>query len=168
MEFVTHRVTYVVACQAASTGDYVIVTELSDLLNSTGISARQAAEKADEIGVELPYGTITGYWAGRHPIRPTEKTLLALAEVTALPVRRLRRAVGMATGEAKPWTPPPEANRLSNRQRVALERLIKAIVTSESVDESKSGQGGLTRAERQLSRKGIGIEDADNRHEKRS
>lgn len=109
-------------------GAFVTVSELSDLLNGTGISARQAAEKADELGVELPYGTIAGYWAGNHPQNPSEKTLEGLAEVTSLSVRRLRRAAGKAEGELAPWRPPQEANRLTRRQRQALEQLIKAIV----------------------------------------
>ncbi len=94
-------VTVLVACQAASMGAFVIVSELSDLLNGTGISARQAAEKADELGVELPYGTIAAYWAGNHPQNPSEKTLEGLAEVTTISVRRLRRAAGKAEGELR-------------------------------------------------------------------
>lgn len=104
------------------------MSELSDLLNRTGISARQAAERAKELGVELPYGTIAAYWAGKHPRNPSEKTLEGLSEVTAISVRRLRRAAGKAEGEATPWRPPAEANRLTQRQRSALDQLIKSIV----------------------------------------
>lgn len=105
------------------------MTQLSDLLRGTGISARQAAERARELDIDLPYGTIAGYWAGSHPRHPSEKTLEGLAEVTNVSVRRLRRAAGAAAGEAEPWSPPPEANRLTQRQRAAIEQLIKAIVS---------------------------------------
>lgn len=117
-----------VARQASSSEGSVTVTELSDLLKRSGITARQAAEKATELGVDLPYGTIAAYWTGRHPRHPSEKTLEGLAEVTPVSLRRLRRAVGAAEGEATPWSPPAEANRLTIRQREALEQLIKAIV----------------------------------------
>jgi transcriptional regulator with XRE-family HTH domain len=112
-------------------GVFVTVSELSDLLNGTGISARQAAEKADKMGIHLPYGSIASYWSGRHPQHPSEKTLEGLAEVLNIPLRRLRRAAGAAAGEATPWQPPPEANRLTQRQRRALEVLIKSIVSGE-------------------------------------
>lgn len=128
MLFVTAVVTSLVFEQAPSMEAYVTVSELSDLLKSTGITARQAAEKADAEGIDLPYGTIAAYWAGKHPRNPSEKTLEGLAEVTRVSVRRLRRAAGAAVGEAKPYQPPAEANRLTQRQREALDHLIKAIV----------------------------------------
>jgi transcriptional regulator with XRE-family HTH domain len=113
-------------------GAFVIVTQLSDLLNGTGVSARQAAEKARELGVHLPYGTAAGYWSGRHPVNPSEETLEGLAAVTNVSLRRLRRAAGFAAGETEPYRPPAEANRLTQRQRAALDDLIKAIVNGVS------------------------------------
>lgn len=118
------------------------MSELSDLLNDSGISARQAADKADELGVDLPYGTIAAYWAGNHPQNPSEKTLEGLAEVTAVSLRRLRRAAGKAEGENKPWHPPADANRLTARQRKALDQLIKAIVDTPALNGAQgSGLG---------------------------
>lgn len=121
--------------QAPSMETWVTVTQLSDLLNSTGISARQAADKAEAEGIHLPYGSIAAYWSGKHPQHPSEKLLEGLAEVTGVSVRRLRRAAGAAPGEATPWTPPAEANRLTQRQREALEQLIKVIVSEPSVGD---------------------------------
>lgn len=142
MIFETAVVTLLVACQAPSMGAFVTVSELSDLLNRTGISARQAAERAKELGVELPYGTIAAYWAGKHPRNPSEKTLEGLAEVTAVSVRRLRRAAGKAEGETQPWHPPTEANRLTQRQRAALDQLIKAIVDTPYTVSLSGGHAG--------------------------
>lgn len=104
------------------------MTELSALLNRSPLTARQASEKAGEIGVRLPYGTAAAYWAGTHPVHPKDETLQAIAEVTRIPVTRLRAAIQVGIGELKPWKPPPEANRLTHRQRRAIEQLIKAIV----------------------------------------
>lgn len=117
------------------------MSELSDLLNGTGISARQAAIKAAELGVYLPYGTAAGYWSGRHPKRPSETTLEGLAEVTGISLRRLRRAAGAPAGESVPWSPPAEANRLTQTQRAALEQLIKAIVAEPLVGGADDVQG---------------------------
>lgn len=100
---------------------------LSDLLNNSGVTARQAADKADELGVRLPYGTIAAYWAGKHPRNPSDTTLMGIAEVTGISLRRLRRAAGMPAGELEPWVPPVEANRLNHRQRDALAELIRTI-----------------------------------------
>lgn len=117
-------------------GAFVTVTQLSDLLNGTGVSARQAAEKARELGVHLPYGTAAGYWAGKHPVHPSEETLEGLAAVTNLSLRRLRRAAGVAAGEVQPYQPPAEANRLTQRQRDALDDLIKSIVEAPAITGS--------------------------------
>lgn len=59
------------------------VSSLSDLLKSQPISARRAAEIAAEKGIDLPYGTIAGYWSGRHARRPLADTLEKLAQVEA-------------------------------------------------------------------------------------
>lgn len=104
------------------------MSELSELLRATGVTARQAAKRAEDLGIHLPYGSIAAYWTPRHPKHPSEETLEGLAAVLPLSLRRLRRAAGVAEGEARPWNPPAEANRLTQRQREALEQLIKAIV----------------------------------------
>lgn len=116
--------------QAASMEASVIVTALSDLLNASGLTARQAAERASDEGIDLRYGTIAAYWAGTHG-RPTEKTLQALSEVTGIPVKKLRFAARVRIGEAQPWSPPPEADRLTQRQRRAVDELIKSMVTED-------------------------------------
>ena len=64
MLFETATVTLALFEQAASVGVSETVSALSDLLNSQPITARQAADKAVADGVDLPYGTIAGYWAG--------------------------------------------------------------------------------------------------------
>lgn len=109
-------------------GSFVTVTELSALLNRSPLSARQASERATELGVHLPYGTAASYWAGSHPANPQDRTLQAIAEVTGIPVTRLRAAIKVGVGELGAWTPPAEANRLNNRQRAAINELIRSIV----------------------------------------
>lgn len=42
------------------------VSTLSDLLNSGTVTARQAADKAADMGLDLRYGTIAAYWSGGH------------------------------------------------------------------------------------------------------
>ncbi|WP_280362872.1 hypothetical protein [Nocardia wallacei] len=101
------------------------MSKLSDLLNSQPVSARQAAELAEQRGIRLPYGTIASYWAGKHG-RPSGDTLEKLARVVAIPLPQLQEA---AWGQAAPsgrYTAPPEADLLTVRQRRAVDELIRA------------------------------------------
>lgn len=50
------------------------MSALSDLLNGQPVTARQAADLAVDKGIDLPYGTLSGYWAGKHG-RPTAASL---------------------------------------------------------------------------------------------
>lgn len=105
------------------------MTAFSDLLNSNpmGMSARQAASRAAELGIELKQGTIAGYFAGTNRGTPSEKTLDGLSQVLGIPIDKLRVAANLPAGERDHWTPPPEADRLTQRQRAAVEELIRSI-----------------------------------------
>ena len=105
---------------------FVTVSELSELLNSQPISARQAADIAQERGIRLPYGTIAGYWSGKHG-RPSRQTLERIAAVVPIPLGQLQQAAWYATAPLGRYTPPPEADLLGERQRRALDELIKAM-----------------------------------------
>lgn len=116
------------------------MSKLSDLLNSQPVTARQAAEIADQRGVSLPYGTIAAYWSGRHG-RPSARTLERLAEVLTIPLAQLQMAAWNRTAPAEDWTPPPEVRLLSDRQRRALDELIRSFAaTQEESNEDTSTQ----------------------------
>jgi hypothetical protein len=104
--FETATVTLALFEQAASVGVSETVSALSDLLNSQPITARQAADKAVADGVDLPYGTIAGYWAGKHG----------------------RRAAWGKPAPLGPYRPTKESVHLTDQQRRALDQLIKSIV----------------------------------------
>ncbi len=116
------------------------MSKLSNLLNSQPVTARQAAEIADKRGITLPYGTIAAYWSGRHG-RPSARTLERLAEVLAIPLGQLQVAAWNRTAPAEDWTPPPEVRLLNDRQRRALDELIRSFAaTQEESDEDTSTQ----------------------------
>lgn len=102
------------------------MSKLSDLLNSQPVSARQAADIAKKQGIPLPYGTLAGYWAGTHG-RPTPKSLERLAEVLTIPLAQLQMAAWGKSAPLGRYTPPPEADLLGERQRRALDELIKSM-----------------------------------------
>lgn len=105
------------------------VSALSDLLNGTSVSARQAADRAVEVGIDLPYGTLAGYWAGNHG-RPSAASIKKLAQVVPLTEQKLQQAAWSVTAPLGPYTPPEEAMHLDHRQRRAVDELIKSIVAT--------------------------------------
>ena len=106
------------------------VTGLSEVLtaaNTGGLSARAVARRAQEHGHSLNHDTAARYLRGDHG-RPDESTLLALADVLDVPLATLRAAAGLPSEETDPYVPPLEANRLSRRQRRAVDEIIRAML----------------------------------------
>lgn len=62
--------------------------------------------------------------------RSSEKTIEAVAGALRLPLTTIRGWAAAALGEVGPWEPPAVANRLTDRQRRALDELIRAMVAS--------------------------------------
>lgn len=113
------------------------MTALSDLLtasNTNRWTTREIAGLAEKKGHQLAQPTVSKYLGGRHG-RPTEPVLAAFSDVLSIPIDKLRAAAGVPTGAGDPWSPPAEANRLDRRQRLALEELIRSMVTSEATGE---------------------------------
>lgn len=105
------------------------VSTLSDLLNSGPVSARQAADLADSKDIDLRYGTLAGYWAGTHG-RPTARSLAKLAQVVPFTEKQLQEAAWGQSAPHGPYVPPQEAVLLDDRQRRAVDELIRSIVAA--------------------------------------
>lgn len=108
------------------------MSALSDLLKQ-----HQGERSVREIGRACgKYGvgesTVTPYFNGKHGLNPPEEVLYALSMVMPLDIGDLRAAAGVPRGESDPYVPPLEANRLTHRQRNALDELIRSF-TSEGV-----------------------------------
>jgi len=109
---------------------------------STRHSARQLSRLARERGFTLNHDTAARYLRGDHG-RPDEPTLRAFAAVLELDLADLRAAAGLPYEQTEPYLPPPEASRLSRRQRRAVDELIRSMLepalppgeVTESVDE---------------------------------
>jgi transcriptional regulator with XRE-family HTH domain len=109
-----------------------LVKSLSELLqaaNTEGLSARSIARQAQALGYSLNHDTAARYLRGDHG-RPDEDTLLALASVLKLPLAPLRKAAQLPSEVTEPYRPPPEASRLSRRQRRAVDEVIRAMLES--------------------------------------
>lgn len=63
--------------------------------------------------------------------QPKVETVDKIAHALGIPVERAREAAGKPRGTARPYTPPAEANLLDERQRRAIDELIRAFVHTE-------------------------------------
>jgi hypothetical protein len=108
------------------------MTALSDLIvasNKSGASARALSRRAQDMGHSLNHDTAARYLRGDHGV-PDEATLVAFSDVLNIPLRRLRSAANLPSETTAPYVPPPEASRLSRRQRRALDEIIRAMLES--------------------------------------
>lgn len=106
------------------------VSALSELLsaaNARALSARAIARLAQADGHTLNHDTAARYLRGDHG-RPDESTLIALAAVLEIPLADLRTAAGLPSELTEPYIPPSEASRLTRRQRLAVDEIIRAML----------------------------------------
>lgn len=120
--------------QSTQPGEFVVVSDLADLIRETvpDWSNRRIAKVAD-----VAPGTIDGIMRGDRT--PAVDTLDKIAHALKLPVERVREAAGQPRGEAAPYTPPSEANLLDDRQRRAIDELIRSFIETRGapdVDQS--------------------------------
>jgi hypothetical protein len=103
------------------------LSELLTEVNGGRLSGRAIARLARDRGHTLNHDTAARYLRGDHGT-PDEATLIAFADVLEVSMSRLRAAAGLPSDATAPYTPPPEASRLSRRQRRAVDEIIRAMV----------------------------------------
>jgi hypothetical protein len=131
---------------------------LSELLvarNTSGSSARALARRAQELGHTLNHDTAARYLRGDHGV-PDEATLVAFSEVLRVPLRDLRVAADLPSDTTAPYVPPPEASRLTRRQRRAVDEVIRAMIepTRSGVEPTQLAAKRRRPAQRQAARHG--------------
>jgi transcriptional regulator with XRE-family HTH domain len=129
------------------------MSALSEFLvaaNTSGHSARAIARAAQERGYSLNHDTAARYLRGDHGV-PDEATLVALAEVLHVPLRELRRAANLPADITTPYVPPPEASRLTRRQRRAIDEIIRAMLEP---TRTEAGTATKPRSEYRAARRG--------------
>ena len=105
------------------------MSALSDLLsqaNSDGLSTQRLTALMRERGHRIGRDTVWRYLTGRHT---TVSDLYLRAFVDVLPRLHLDelRRVSAVPPDLGAWEPPPEAHALSQREREALDVLIKSM-----------------------------------------
>lgn len=104
-------------------GEFVAVSDLADLIRET-VPDWSNRRIADAVGVSPE--SVNRIMKGKGD--PSPDTLDKIAHALKLPVERVREAAGQPRGEAAPYTPPSEANLLDDRQRRAIDELIRSFI----------------------------------------
>jgi hypothetical protein len=104
------------------------MSALSDLVNRRlqeigGLSNRGMAAAS---GGLMSHGTAAKIVNGRHG-KVEEQTIIGLARALQLPESTIRRTLGLPAKQA-PFVLPDRANRLTQRQRSAIMRVIDAML----------------------------------------
>lgn len=95
-----------------------------EAMDRVGLSSRTRLG----IAAGVPTSTVTGLITGDRESR--EETIQKVAAALRVEVTTIRTWAAQARGESEPYSAPPEANRLSRRQRKALDELIRSIVAA--------------------------------------
>ncbi len=122
------------------------VTALSRLIDrrvrELGLSNRGVVERSQGCPVgRISTGTIGQYRSGTHPVNPGDRILRVLSWTLDLPLPDLQRAAGTKESLGA-WKPPPEADRMTARQRKLVEEIIVEF-TSQDTDPGSTYLGTL-------------------------
>ena len=91
-------------------------------MQNRGISSIRDLSRKSGLSVETVRKTVYGLR------RSTPPTVAALAEALGLPEARVNNWIGYkGTDTNEPYTPPVESSRLNQRQRTALDELIRSM-----------------------------------------
>lgn len=119
----------------------VPVSELSKrLVEAKGDrSIDDIARQAERDGHRLDRSAVARYLNGDHGPNPRPSTIEALAAGFGLDAREVRRLVGRPGGELGPWVPTPASASLTQRQRDALDQVIRVFTSKGGTsDDGKS------------------------------
>lgn len=102
-------------------------------MDQHGISSiRQLSQKS---GVSAPAISRLMHREGRQE----DDTIVRVATTLGLDLDKAYGLAGVSAPEARPYTPPAEAHRLNERQRKAIDELIRATVAD--LQEQEAGDG---------------------------
>lgn len=130
------------------------MSALSDALNAANVNDWSAREIARRSGDKVSHSVVADYLNGRGAKRPKDYVLAAFAEVfPTLTLPRLRELAGLPAGESEPWAPPDEVHRLSNRQRRAVEEIIRLLADSSGGEHGGRDAAAMNEVEDLASRR---------------
>jgi len=114
-----------------------------------GASGRRLAELAQQAGHDISHATLNRLRQGTYASRPTDASIRAIAYLAEVPETVAFTAVGVRPPAADHYQVPGEAQRMSTRQRRALDELLRAFVIEQS-SLAVPGLGALLAARDEL------------------
>lgn len=90
-------------------------------------SGRRLAEIAQQAGIDVSHATLNRIRNGTYKSTPSDATIRAIAYLAGVNEENAFRSAGTLPPESA-YVPPPEADRMDQRQRKALDELIRAFV----------------------------------------
>lgn len=111
------------------------MSKLSDRLNQArgDESIRSVSARAAKLG-HVGESTLYPYFRDGHG-QPSMGVVVGLAMALRIPSQELRELAGIPA-EGQPWMPPQESRSLDDRQRRALDELIRSIVATRGADNA--------------------------------
>lgn len=124
-----------------------------------GASARRLADLAQRAGHDISHTTLNRLRQGAYVSRPTDASLRAIAYLAEVPETAAFAAAGVRPPGAEQYRLPVDAQRMSTRQRRALDELLRAFVT-EQLPPTPASMGALLAARDKLA---AALDRADDR-----
>lgn len=97
-----------------------------------GASGRRLADLAQQAGHDISHATLNRLRQGTYASRPTDASIRAIAYLAEVPETVAFAAVGVRPPAAEQYQVPAEAQRMSTRQRRALDELLRAFVIEQA------------------------------------
>ncbi|MEB3064373.1 hypothetical protein [[Mycobacterium] zoologicum] len=97
-----------------------------------GASGRRLADLAQRAGHDISHATLNRLRQGTYASRPTDASIRAIAYLAEVPETVAFAAVGVRPPAADQYQVPIEAQRMSTRQRRALDELLRAFVVEQT------------------------------------
>ena len=104
-----------------------------------GASGRRLAELAQHAGHDISHATLNRLRQGTYATRPSDASIRAIAYLADVSENVAFAAAGVSAPAAVVYQPPAEAQRMSTRQRKALDELIRAF----AADDKPTPAAGL-------------------------
>jgi hypothetical protein len=115
-----------------------------------GASGRRLAELAQRAGHDISHATLNRLRQGTYATRPSDASIRAIACLADVSENTAFAAAGVTAPTAVAYEPPAEAQRMTTRQRKAMNELIRAFVAEVPPATAGVDFGGLLAAREQL------------------
>jgi hypothetical protein len=96
-----------------------------------GASGRRLAELAQRAGHDVSHATLNRLRQGTYATRPSDASIRAIAYLADVSESTAFAAAGVTAPAAAAYQPPTEAQRMSTRQRRAVDELIRAFIADD-------------------------------------